>query len=153
MFIWTVNKCQTHTKSTLWRVVTWSHPSPELEAPALTAKASRLLGLAAGLVGAEKGLCRKGESLEGRKVPTCAKVQRHPELRQPCAQPPNTVSLLSLALEIGRALCVQAQPSQLSLSLEPPQRQELIIAAPATEPSQTREFPSVSSLFFTKPTR
>lgn len=54
----TVNKCQTHTKSTLGRVVTWSHPSPKLEAPAPAAKASRLLGLAAGLVGAEKALYR-----------------------------------------------------------------------------------------------
>lgn len=28
--------------------------------------------------GAEKALCQKGETLEARKVPTCAKVQRHP---------------------------------------------------------------------------
>lgn len=152
MFIRTVNKCQTHTKSTLWRVVTWSHPSLELEAPAPTAKASRLLGLAAGLVGAEKALCGKGKALEGRKVPTCTKVLG----QQPCAQHLHTVSLLGVSrphTSPGLGDCIQAQPSQLSLSLEPPQRPELIIAAPTSEPSQTREFPSVSSLFLTKPTR
>lgn len=60
--------------------MTWPHPSSQREAPARIAKAPKLPGLAAGLVGAEKASCQKGEALEGKKVPTCAKVERHPKL-------------------------------------------------------------------------
>lgn len=70
MFIWTVNRCQTHTKSTLLRALTWSHPSSPAGGSGRVAKYHRPPGLVLGWWGRKKASCKKAKAMgDGEPFP------------------------------------------------------------------------------------